>query len=112
MLVILFEETRADIEIHISASISSKGDLKIEGYDSGKLVQELRGEWEYEYYLTVKKGNKERLIETLRNRKTEISNDKALLDWVKDNFSGNTAISSFQKYLTDEHIDFEVFYWK
>lgn len=108
-MVILFEEKRNEIEIYISAKINQEGKLVIEGFDKGALVKDIRGNWEYEYYLTVPKDQKEHFIKLLNTRTFDIPDDKALLDWIKIHFSGNEAFSSFQSFLNKEGIRSEMF---
>ena len=110
-MVVLFEETRTDIKIYICASITNQGELLIEGVDSGTLVQKLQGDMDYEYFLSVDKPNKELLMKKLINRNIEIHNDSDLLNWIKENHSGNRAFSSFKTFLESEQIEFKTHFW-
>ncbi len=108
----LFEEKRPEINIRVSASINEKGDLLIEGFDSGKLVRELRGEWDYEYYLTVKSAQKDHLKEHLGEQLAGRAEDAALLEWLQKHFNDNNAFSSIQLLLDQLKLKYEFFSWK
>ncbi len=111
LTVTLFEETREDIKIQVYARITEIGDLMLDGVDSGDLVKKLQGDWDYEYYLTVDKSSKELLVEKLRKQDVQIIDDETLLHWIKSNYSGNSAFSSFQAFLTSEEIEFKMYVW-
>lgn len=111
LTVKLFEEIRKDISIRIHARITENNALMIDGVDSGTLVEKLKGDWDYEYVLTVNKANKELLIQKLNDDKIPILDDKALLHWIKANYSGNSAFSSFKAFLTAKNIAFEMGTW-
>ena len=108
----LFEESREEIKISIHASILGNHDLVIEGIDSGSLVEQLKGDWDYEYYLTVKSPDKELLMRKIGESKVNITNDKELLNWIQDNYSGNHALSSFQKLLEAQNIEYKMYSWR
>lgn len=111
LTVKLFEETREGIKIQIYARITENNELVIDGVDFGELVEKLKGDWDYEYYLTVSESNKEILLNKLRKNNTEIVGDVELLNWIKSNYSGNTAFSSFQSFLTSNNIEFKMDVW-
>lgn len=112
LFVSLFEEKRPDIHIQIYARINEKLDLVIEGADTGILVRELRGESDYEYYLTVEKDSKKLLISKLRDKNYEVTDDKDLLTWIKANFSDNSTFSAFRLFLEQEEVPFKTFFWR
>jgi hypothetical protein len=112
LVVTLFEQIRPDIKIQIYAKINEKQELVIDGIDCGELVEKLKGDWDYEYFLTVKKTDKKLLINKLRDKNIKITNDEELLNWIKLNYSGNSAFSSFQTYLESENIKFETYFWR
>jgi len=111
LTVTLFEETREDIKIQIYARITETGALMLDGVDSGDLVERLKGDWDYEYYLNVDKSSKEMLIQKLRKQNIQIIDDKTLLHWIKSNYSGNNAFSSFKAFLASENIEFKMSFW-
>lgn len=108
----LFEEKREDISIHISAHIKVDGKLVLEGIDSGKRVKELKSDWDYEYFLTIQKTDKEHLIKNLQAKNFNITSDAELLLWIKNNYSTNEAFSNFQAFLKTEGIPAEMFVWE
>lgn len=110
-MVTLFEEKRKEISIHILAKVDHEGKLLIEGYDSGELVKKLRGSWEYEYYLTTSKNQKENLIKRIQDEGVEISTDDSLLNWIQAHFAGNEAFSTFQSFLASHGIKSEMYSW-
>lgn len=110
-IVSLYEESRPEISIQITASITENADLRIAGVDSGELVKKLKGDFDYEYFLTVRKTDKILLINQLKSKYISVQDDKDLLRWLKDNFSHNDAFSSLVSFLEKEKIKFETFFW-
>jgi hypothetical protein len=110
--ITLFHESRSDIEIQITASTNETGDLLIEGYDSGPLVKELKGDLDYEYKFTVKKIQKELLIEKLSKQLMHQLDDKGLLNWLQKNYNHNEAFSAIQFLLDRMDIRYESFHWE
>ncbi|WP_295447503.1 hypothetical protein [uncultured Thiodictyon sp.] len=47
---------------HITAEITSTGDLLLSGQDLGPLVREVWGDSDYEYWLTVPASEKDRVL--------------------------------------------------
>ena len=109
--MVLYEESRKEIEILITARISKIGKLMIEGIDSGPLVKELRGDLDYEYFLSVSLSNKLLLIEYLQLNNFEVRNDQELLVWLMENFNKNDCFSSIMALLKQAEIEFETFFW-
>lgn len=110
-MVTLYEESRPEIKIQITASINEKSDLLIQGVDSGELVKKLKGDFDYEYFLTIRQVDKNLLINQLKRKNMSVHNDQDLLRWLKDSFSHNEAISSLISFLEKEKIKFETFFW-
>lgn len=111
LTVKLYEEIRKDIKIQIYARVTDNNELMVDGVDSGKLVEKLKGDWDYEYFLIINKSNKDLLIQKLRDDNIQIKDDKELLNWIKANYSANSAFSSFKSFLTSENIDFKTGTW-
>jgi 6-pyruvoyl-tetrahydropterin synthase len=107
----LFKKESPEITIEIQVKITEEGDLIVDGYDAGKLVKELKGDYDYEYYITVKKQDKELFIQKLNEQKSPITHDEDLLNWLVDNYSNNYAFSSIQTLLKQLDIKHETFYW-
>lgn len=108
---ILFHESRPEIHISITASITKEGNLLIEGYDSGQLVEKLKGDWDYEYNLSIKKEHKEDLIVKLSQQLQVQLDDKGLLEWLKKNYNHNEAFSAIQFLLDRMKVQYETFFW-
>ncbi len=111
MRIQLFEESRDEINISITAQIESNEDLSITGNDSGKLVKELKGTWDYEYKVRIKKIDKELLIKKLSTQSIPINNDTDLMTWLKSNYSHNEAYTKFLNFLKEMGIKNDPFIW-
>ncbi len=110
--MVLFEQSRDDIKILITANISRSGDLQIKGIDTGPLVKKLKGDWDYEYALTVRKAQKQLLIRHLQDHQQTVKDDEDLLKWLKKRFSHNESYSAIMTYLKQANILFESFFWE
>lgn len=109
---ILYEEKREDISISVLAKISNDQDLIIEGHDSGPRVRELMGDWDYEYYLTIKSVDKQILLNRIRDTNPQVIDDKELLYWLRENYSENNAFSAFRSFLESQKITYEMYTWR
>jgi len=78
--------------------------LVLEGYDIGKTVEKFHGDSDYEYSITVKGNDLEKLYH-LNNIDPGKKNE--LLDTISDKINGNYAYSLFRQYLKDNDIEFE-----
>ena len=58
-------EEKGEISRFVSAEINDNGDLVISGQDVGKRLEELFGDSDYEYWLTVLCQHKKRVLEVL-----------------------------------------------
>ncbi len=108
---LLFKQVRPEIEINITANINEKGDLLIEGHDFGKLVEELRGSWDYEYFLTVPKPQKEMLREKLGEELETPLEDQELLKWLEKSYNHNEAFSGIEQLLDRLGVRYEFHSW-
>ena len=70
------------------AEISEKGDLVVDGCDAGELVEEMFGDWDYEYWLTIPEKFK----------------DTIMLHLIKDRFS---SVHEIEKWLDQLEIPSE-----
>ena len=85
---IKLKESRSERgSIFLEARIKENGDLQLEGQDIGPLVEEMWGDSDYEYWLTVDKDYK----------------DTVLLRLIKERFSRETE---FKKWLEEKQIPF------
>lgn len=80
------------VSVRLTARIDERGDLILDGYDSGEFVEEVWGSDDYEYSLTVKAEYK----------------DSVLLNLIKEKFGND---SQFRTWLEEKNIpsDFESF---
>ena len=111
MIIELYEESREDINILITAEIKSNRDFLLLGRDSGKLVQELKGNWEYEYNLSIRKSDKDILIKKLGPEYPFIENDEDFMNWLQLNYSHNQGFSAFLKLVEKKNITKDLFFW-
>lgn len=82
--------------------------LILEGYDIGKTVEDLRGDSDYEYSISVKDAELENLY-YLNN--VEVGNKLLLVEAIASKINGNKSYSEFQTYLTENGIGYEAFSW-
>ena len=101
----LFTIDREDIRVTIDLGFDGE-DLKLDGYDIGKTVDEMWGDSDYEYSITVESENLNRLYEL---NKVEIGNKKKLISTLSKFLSINKAYSVFHDYLRDNNIIFTAF---
>ena len=111
MKVELFKESRDEITISIIALIDEDGSLTILGSDSGKLVQELKGDWNYEYNVKVNKEDKNILLQKLNDRYKSVNSDESLMTWLMSNYNHNEAYSKFVELLKELEIKHSIFMW-
>lgn len=109
--MVLFEESRPEISISISAQIDENGDFLLEGLDSGTLVKELKGDWDYEYNLIIRKADKEMLIKKLSSEDPSVNNDADFMHWLRSNYSHDRAYSQFHRLVQEMKIVHGVFMW-
>jgi hypothetical protein len=87
----IYDYRTKENEFHsLCAEINDKGDLVLSGYDSGQSVKEFFGDYDHEYWLTVKSKN--------------VSG--VLLHLIKDNFK---SYSDFKEWLEKKNIQFDLF---
>ena len=101
----LFSIDREDIRVTINLGFDGE-DLKLDGYDIGKTVNEMWGDSDYEYSITVESVN---LIKLYELNKVENGNKKKLISSLSKFLSINEAYSVFHDYLKDNNIVFSAF---
>lgn len=72
----------------MDAIIRENGDLVLEGCDNGETVREFWGDFDYEYWITIKADYK----------------DTVLLHLIKEKFDSETA---FKKWLDEKNIPWD-----
>jgi hypothetical protein len=85
----IYDYRTKENELHsLFAEINDDGDLVLTGYDSGQSVKKFFGDYDHEYWLTVKSANVK----------------SVLLHLIKDNFESDT---DFREWLENKNIEFE-----
>ena len=122
--------------IHIEAQVTDGGDLQVAGHDIGKAPKEWFDHDDYEYIVTVRKPNKERLFLALKAmhfsddasaeaRLREVARQKNIpYDWFKQDkdhlllamiaatFGDDaSAVSRFRDFAQEKNIPSEWFSW-
>jgi hypothetical protein len=103
----LFELTNEYIKVTVDASFEN-GDLLIDGYDIGRAAEEWWGDSDYEYSVTVKKDDLWTLCQALGINSL---NHEAILDKIKEKFSGNQGFTAFSDFLKKKSIKYYSFSW-
>jgi hypothetical protein len=107
----LFQEDRPEIKISITIRIRENGALEVAGLDYGKLVLELQGKSDYEYYLLMDREQKLILKQKLRTDNPGIHTDADLLRWFHRHYNRNEAFSEIVNLLKRLEIKHEVSTW-
>ena len=95
MRVKLYEQDGAT-RVHLDASVSDDGDLQVAGHDIGEAPKKWWGHDDYEYIVTIRKKDKDRL----------------LLALIEARFGDDTsAVSRFRDFAWEKDIPNEWFTW-
>ena len=103
--VVLYDHKSESIRINVVAFFENDGSLRIDGCDSGKLVKQMWGDFDYEYIITVKPSDLPGLISALGTTKD------GLLETIARAYSGERAFSKFRAFLSERKIPFDFFTW-
>ena len=98
----LFTIDRKDIKVTIDLRFAGEN-LKLDGYDIGKTVNDIFGDSDYEYSITISSENLPKLYEINKvaiGKKVELINALAVF------LSDNKAYSLFHDYLKENEIEF------
>ena len=101
----LFTIDREDIKVTIDLGFDGEN-LKLDGYDIGKMVNDIFGDSDYEYSITVSSENLPKLYEI---NKVEIGKKEELINALSVFLSDNKAYSLFHDYLKENEIKFTSF---
>ncbi|MBI4287678.1 MAG: hypothetical protein HY671_04515, partial [Chloroflexi bacterium] len=114
--ITLYEEI-GETSRFVSAGINDNGDLVISGQDVGKNIQELFGDSDYEYWVTVLSEHKKRVLEVLieycNQNKIPIlpiprTQDSYLLALIKKAFGRKRFVfEKFRDFLSVSNIPFK-----
>jgi hypothetical protein len=102
----LFKSKTKSLWIEIEVYESKDGQIIVHGHDSGTVVREIKRSYDYEYYVTIEKQDKQLLLNQLGLETTE-----ALLDWFEQHFSNDRAVSQIKKKLGELGIDYQFSTW-
>ena len=92
--VVKLVSQRGSTSIYIDVSIEDDGDLRFSGQDIGDAPEEIFGDSDYEYWLTVPAAEKDRVL-------------LALIEKVyRDNA---TVVSEFRDFLESKNIPFQFY---
>ena len=105
--ITLYHLEREDIKIDIVARFE-KDKLVIDGYDIGKTVEEIWGDSDYEYIMTIPAKNLPPLYRLLG---VEGDDRKTFLEALAKRFHGNKCFSALGGFLDQNGIEHETFTW-
>jgi hypothetical protein len=80
--ITLIESKTERVSVRLVARIEENGDLVLDGYDSGELVEEVWGSDDYEYALTIKAAYKDTIL--LNLIKEKFANDSQFRTWLDE----------------------------
>ena len=106
--VSLFQEENDDIKISIQIYFNEENKLILDGYDCGKLVKKLRGDYDYEYLCTVEEKDVPKLYELFQ---VPLNKKEPLLLEIQKQFNDNYAFSKFVDFLKENEVAFSRFSW-
>ena len=109
--IILYAEKREGLDVIITAQKSDTGGLIIAGYDVGEVVKSIRGDSDYEYYLSVNKEEVQKLISKISTRDGIAPNFSALLDWLAAHYHDEDCFSKIQALLKALEVEAEFSSW-
>lgn len=101
--------------VPLEARVTDSGDILMQGQDISNAPTEIFGDPVYEYWISVRKDHKQVLFEKLvadagAGFGPQASDrDAAILNLIKDRFSGAEASSTFMAWLKRRNVPFEFF---
>ncbi len=105
--ITLYHLESKDIKIDIVARFE-EDKLIIDGYDIGKIVEEVWGDSDYEYIMTIPASSLPALYRLLG---VEVGDQRRLLEALAERFHGNTCFSALGDFLDEHHIAHDTFTW-
>jgi hypothetical protein len=105
--ILLHKEERKDIGREVCARMDTNS-LVIDGCDWGDLVERWHGDWDYEYFLTIKDEHMDCLFKALDlNSKSAVD----LLGRLYEKFRGNECFENIRKFLEGNKIPHKYSFW-
>ena len=82
--ITIYDYKRGKDEHHtLTAEINEKGDLVLSGYDCGEYLKDLYGDFDYEYWLTIKAEDVSTIL--LNLIKEQFKSDVEFKEWLEKN---------------------------
>lgn len=106
--VTLFQLENSNIKIFIEIYFNEKGQLRFDGHDIGKSVEEACGDSDYEYIYAIEPEEVNKFYQIFNLKPGDKS---GLLEAIKKEFSVNQAFSLFGQFMLDHNIKHERFIW-
>lgn len=100
-----YNENRDDILIAITIALENE-ELILRGFESGKTVDSIWGESDYEYFLSLDQSNTKKLFEKLG---VADKTDKQKLEAVRDKFSKGKGTRLLKEYCKKNNIETSFF---
>lgn len=107
----LYEEKREGLHVVITAEERDGGALVIAGHDVGEVVKSIRGDSDYEYYLTVNKDEVHKLMHKISTTEGIAPNFPDLLDWLAARYNDEYCFSKIQELLKGMGVEAEFSCW-
>src|SRR5210317_1937096 len=101
--VTLFSLNEDHIKISMELYFNERNELFFDGYDIGKRVEDIWGDSDYEYCYTINPSEVKKLYKFYKINEGERS---ALLNTLKEHFSGNQAYSKFGAFMKKNGIEY------
>ncbi|MDX2305884.1 MAG: hypothetical protein NW226_23955 [Microscillaceae bacterium] len=106
--ITLFHLKTSVVETTHEIYFSAQGHLCFEGYDTGKIVEEYKGDSDYEYFYTVKKEEVKKLSQVFNLPQDDQSR---LLEAIWLRFGNHQAYSQLGEFMRVHDIKFDSFTW-
>ena len=103
--VVLYDFKADKMTTNVVAFFETDGSLRIDGCDTGDLVKEFWGDFDYEYIITVKPADLPLLQTVLDVPRSD------LLSGIRRQFEGPRAFSNFKTFLDANGIAYDFFTW-
>ena len=107
-IVTLFYEERSDIKISMKIYFTDIGQLFFDGYDSGKKVEQIWGDSDYEYTYTIEPDQLDKFYKLFDLKKGDKS---GLLQELKKRFGVNKAYSLLGEFMNKHNIKYSGSTW-
>ena len=107
--ITIYEFESPDIKISIKVYFNEENKLIFEGYDIGKTVDKLMGDWDYEYTYAIEFKEAKRIAKIFN---MDLNEKTVFLNEIKNRFNDNNAYSKFGKFMKENDIAFESFTWR